>query len=142
MHIIYDRTDAPSASTNVSPRKSGPSRFQDTSFASPAKDNRNAGLLKRPWEDGTSPAHHLHVMLTPPYIVPIYDGTRLKEADFSKVMAKLRRLPVMDEEMPPNSYAVVGFNVTATAPNARNKHPDLHSVRYNVQWALLLATPN
>lgn len=48
----------------------------------------------------------------------------------------------MDEELPANSYAVVGFNVTGSPPSTFGRHPDLYSVRYNVQWALLLAKPN
>ncbi|KZP11285.1 hypothetical protein FIBSPDRAFT_962388 [Athelia psychrophila] len=76
--------EEPSTGKNPSPRKFGPSRFQDTSCASPQKDNHVAGPMKKPWED-----------------VPIYDGTRLKEADFHKVRSKLRKLPVMNEETPP-----------------------------------------
>lgn len=65
----------------------------------------------------------------------------MKNADFSKVLSKLEKLPRLNEELSPGSYAVVGFNVTAASPYAGSKNGDLYTVRYNIQWALLLANP-
>ncbi|KAF7964628.1 hypothetical protein HWV62_4766, partial [Athelia sp. TMB] len=75
-------------------------------------------------------------------LVPVYDGTTVKTDDFSKVLSKLGRLHQLDVDMEVGSYAVVGFTVMASPPGPRNKDPKLYTVRYNVQWALLLAAPN
>lgn len=50
--------DAPNAGGNSSPQKrTGGSKFQDTSSCTPTKDFRGKSTLaKKPWEDGTSDA--------------------------------------------------------------------------------------
>lgn len=48
-------TDAPAAAGGSSPQKKGPSRFQNTSSCTPAKDFRNKqSLAKKPWEESVS----------------------------------------------------------------------------------------
>lgn len=73
-------------------------------------------------------------MLTAPS-VPVYD-CRDMELDFSQDLSKLRTFPVWTEEIPVDSFLVVGYTVAVFKASSKQ-----WTVSFNLHWVIILGMP-
>lgn len=71
--------------------------------------------------------------------VPVYDGRNLQDPDFNQILPNLADvLPKYPpQEIPPNSFAMVGYTITIFAARATGNW----TAGFNIKWVIVLGSP-
>lgn len=69
--------------------------------------------------------------------MPIYDARRVKSVDITEVLSRLDELPMMCDDVPHGTCAVVAYTVNTYAKKA----DPLRCVSFNIKWLMVMGVP-